>query len=920
MTTSLIQPSFSRGELGPELAARADIAAYQTGLAKCINFIVSPYGGVMNRPGTEFISSTKGNKVARLIRFKFNNMDTYALEFTDQLMRVIRNGSYVRVGVYLDKNFVVNGTFAANLDGWLTTGGTPTWQAPGSMLLKMPVGPTPADKVQQTMTGLLVGKSYTVTLDATPATAGSLAGRVRVSAVPNGSEVKNDVFYAGAFTTTFVATQETMYLSIVNAGSSVDALIDNVEWVGPYAVSPAAPIYELVTPFIESDLFELNYTQSADVMDIVHPNYKPQKLKRFAHDNWTIAPVSLVPSIAAPATATATPSGAGSSLVTQGWQYQITAVFDDGSQTVEESLPVTSNAITVKSDALKATLAWDAVATATYYNVYKDNAGAGIYGFIGRANSITFTDNNITPVKTDTPPTGDDPFIGAGNYPRAVGYFQQRLCYASTDNKPQTLYFSRTGVFTNFGYSFPLKDDDAITWTIASTEVNKISHLTPLRSLMTFTDGAEWIIQGQSSGFTPKTINGDPQTYNGIGKLRPLVLNNTALYAQERGRTVTAFGYSLQADGFSGSDISVLSPQMLQEYGLADWDYQQVPYSIVWGAREDGAMVGVTYMADQEVIGWHRHFTDGKVISVCSVPEGRQDALYLCVERQVDGSTVRYVERMAERQLQRFNGKPLINYAWFVDSGLRYDGTNSTAETITITGGTDWKYPEPLTATSSNGARFSAGDVGDALQYIAEPGTEPLRMQITAYISGAAVTVRPIGTVPSAIRGVPFTSWAFARDTLSGLDHLEGRDVVVLSDGNVINGLTVSGGSITIDTPGAVVLVGLPYESELQTLEVNVPNQETISDKAKTIKGVTAVLLETRGGWYGRSSSDADLWEFKPRQDTDDYGAIQPITGKATQIITDSWSGNGQLTVVQRDPLPMNILALIPRVDIGGAY
>lgn len=782
MTTSLIQPSFSRGELGQELAARADISAYQTGLAKCINFIVSPYGGIMNRPGTMFVSQTEGNEVARLIRFKFNFSDTYALEFTHLKMRVYRNGGLV----------------------------------------------------------------------------------------------------------------------LNSAGPSIGL---------PFV---------LVTPFTRDELDGLNYTQSADVMDIVHPNHKPQKLKRFAHDNWTIAPVSLVPSIAAPASATAT-SGGGSG-VTQSWRYQVTAVFDDGSQSSEESLPVTSNAITVFASVLSGSLVWPAAAGATYYNVYKDNAGSGIYGFIGRSNALSFTDNNITPVKTDTPPTGTDPFIGAGNFPRAVGYFQQRLCYASTDNKPQTMWFSRTGVFTNFGYSFPLKDDDAITWTIASTEVNKISHLTPLRSLMTFTDGAEWIIQGQSSGFTAKTINGDPQTYNGIGKLRPLVLNDTALYAQERGRTVTAFGYSLQSDGFSGSDISVLSPQMLQEYGLVDWDYQQVPYSIVWGARSDGSMIGITYLADQQVNGWHRHYTDGKVISVCSVPEGRQDVLYLCVERVIGGSTVRYVERMAERQLQRFGGNPLINYAWFVDCGLRYDGTNNTAETMTITGGTDWKYPEPLTVTSSNVARFNAGYVGDAIHYVEYPGAEPVRMLITGYTSGAVVTVRPIGTVPVAIRGVAFTGWAIARDTISGLGHLEGRKVVILSDGNVIDGQTVTAGSVTIDTPGAVVLVGLQYESEAQTLEVTLPNQETISDKTKIIKGVTAVLLETRGGWYGRSSSDADLWEFKPRQDTDDYGAIQPLTGKATQIITDGWSGNGQLTVVQRDPLPMNILALIPRMDAGGAY
>lgn len=784
MTVSLIQPTFSRGEVGPELAARSDLAAYQTGLAKCFNFIVSPYGGVMNRPGTQFLAATPGNEVARMIRFKFNASDTYALEFTHLLMRLYRNGALV------------------------------------------------------------------------------------------------------------------------------------LNTAGPDIGLP----FELVTPFTRDQIFDLRFTQSADVMDIVHPSHKPQKLRRFDHDDWTITPVSLVPSIAAPATATATADAGGSSTVTQSWRYQVTAVVDDGTQIFEESLPVTSNSINVKTDNLKAALVWDAVAGADYYNVYKDNAGAGIYGFIGKATSTSFDDNNLGPVKTDTPPSGTDPFVGAGNFPRAVGYFQQRLCYASTNNKPQTLWFSRTGVFTNFGFSFPTKDDDAITWTIASNEVNTIEHLTPLRSLMTFTDGAEWLIQGQSSGFTAKTINGDPQTYNGIGSLRPLVLNNTALYAQERGRTVTAFGYALESDGFSGSDISVLSPQMLQEFSLVDWDYQQLPYSIVWGAREDGDMVGITYISEQQVIGWHHHATSGDVLSVCSVPEGRQDALYLCVAREIEGVTMHYVERMAERQLPRYQGAPIIAYAWFVDCGLRYDGRNTGSDTMTLTGGTDWQYPESLTLTSSNLSQFVVGDVGDDVQYLETPLATPFRMEIIGYTSGSIVTVRPKGVVPEAIRGVAFTSWAVARDTLSGLDHLEGRDVVALADGEVIKGLTVASGTVSLGAPAGVAVVGLPYESELQTLEVNIPGQETLSDKTKIIKQVTAVLLETRGGWYGSSSAEADLWEFKPRSDTDDYGPIQPLTGKATQIITDKWSGNGQLTVVQRDPLPMNILALIPRTDTGGPY
>lgn len=783
MTNSLIQPSFASGELAEALGARVDLARYQTGLRKCENFIISPYGGALNRPGTVFIAQTHNNVACRLIRFKFNDQDAYALEFTHLRMRVYRNGGLV-----------------------------------------------------------------------------------------------------------------------LNSG-------------GPNVGLP----FVLNTPFTQAEIFDINFSQSADVMILVHPNHKPQRLSRFAHDNWTMADISFVPSISPPASASATTPGGGSGAQFF-WQYQITAVKDDGTNSIEESLPVSSNTVTVFASNLQATVTWPAAPGATYYNIYKDNAAAGVFGFIGRSNALTFNDNNVAPVKTDTPPTGTDPFVGAGNFPSAVSYFQQRLTFGGSLNKPQTLWFSKTGIFNNFGYSIPTKDDDSITWTIASTEVNRIRHLTPLRALMTFTDGAEWTIQGTSAGFTPKTINGEPQTYNGIGQLRPLIINNTVIYAQERGRSVTAFGYSLESDGFSGNDISVLSPQMLEYSSLADWDFQKIPYSIVWGARNDGHMVAFTYVQEQQVIAWHRHITDGKVITVCSVPEGREDALYLCVQRTINGVVNHYVERMASRQIQRYGEVGLVKYAFFVDSGLTYDGTNSTSETMTLTGGVDWKYPETLTLTSSNGSRFVVGDVGDEIQYLATPASQPFRLSISAYTSGGVVSVIPVGEVPTAIRGVAFKNWAFARDRFAGLSHLEGKTVSILADGNVAPPMAVTAGVVTIPTAAAVVHIGLPYTSELETLEVTFPGQETVMDKRKVIRSVTAVLEDSRGGFYGRSNREQDLQEFKQRDEDDDYGSMALLTGKATTLIQDTWQGTGRVTVRQTDPLPMSILALIPQVDIGGAY
>lgn len=779
MSTSLIQQSFASGEISVDASARTDLARYQTGLATCRNFFISQYGGALNRAGLYFLSGTHNNKLARLISFKFSTSDTYALEFTDGIMRVYRNGGLVEA-------------------------------------------------------------------------------------------------------------------------------------------SPGVP-YTMAHPFNEAELFDIRYTQSADIMIMVHPNHKPQKLSRFAHNNWTIGDISLVPSIAAPSSATATPNAGGSASTTQTWRYQITAVKDDGTQTIEESLPVTSNSITVKTDNLNASVTWAAVAGANYYNVYKDNAGAGVFGFIGKATTTSFSDNNITPTKTDTPPTGADPFVGANNYPSAVAFYQQRLTFGATNNKPQTLWFSKTGVFFNFGYSTPQKDDDSIIWTMASTEVNRIQHLTPLAAALgTFTDGAEWLIQGTTAGFTPKTINGSQQTSNGIGDVKPILINNQLLYTQERGKSVIAFGYSLNSDGFTGNDISILSSHLLQQYGITDWAYQKIPNSIIWGVREDGAMLGLTYVAEQEVIAWHRHDTDGQFKSVCAIPEGREDSLYCCVQRVIGGVTKYYVERMASRNLPRLLDTPDVRQAFFVDSGLTYDGTNKTGTTITLTGGTDWKYPEVVTATAS-AALFSAGDVGKQIQYSGNLFAESVRLEIISFTSSTVVQVRPFGKIPDESRNVASIFWAWAITTLSGLSHLEGKGVSILADGNVETSQIVTGGSVTISTPSAIIHVGLPYTSELETLELNVPNAETLQDKHKIISKVTAVFKESRGGFVGTRRDGDNLFEIKQRDDADDYNTIALQTGKSTISVTDTWEGRGKVIVRQVDPLPFNVLALIPQVDVGGS-
>ena len=595
----------------------------------------------------------------------------------------------------------------------------------------------------------------------------------------------------------------------------------------------------------------------------------------------------------------------------------MTAVLDDGN-TLDESLPATSNSIISHADTAVATITWPAVPGATYYIVYKDNAGAGIYGFIGRATALTFTDNNITAVKTDTPPNGNDPFVGAGNYPGAVGYYQQRLVFAGSDLSPQTVWMSKTGLFKNFGFSTPNKDDDAITFTIASREVNRMRHLLGLRKLLGLTSGGEWTFSGADTGLTAKTVQASQEGYDGSAIVPPVVVGNSAVYVQARGSRVSSFGYSLNADGFAADDLTLFSAHLFRGRELTNVAYQKIPDSIVWYVRDDGILLGLTYLPEQQLVGWHWHDTDGFVESIACVPEGQEDALYMVVRRTVNGVQKRYIERMASRQITS------IEDAFFVDCGLTYDGRNTDiTKTFTLSGGSTWLFPEVVTMTAVGHAPFTVGSVGfdyslkrETMDENGDPVTEIVRVEVVGYTSPSVVTVKLLVICPESLRGTAVSTWARQVKTLSGLGHLEGKTVSILTDGSVHPQRVVTGGSVSLQEAAGIAHVGLQYFSDMETLDLELKNaNETVQDKKIAVTSLTVVVEESRGILAGTNKNQlyeakTNRYEYEP--------PIELLTGQAQITIPNTWQNKGRVFIRQADPLPLSVLAVIPEVTIGG--
>ena len=429
--------------------------------------------------------------------------------------------------------------------------------------------------------------------------------------------------------------------------------------------------YEIVNPYLEADLFDIHYVQSADVMTLVHPNYAPRQLARLGATNWVLQVIPFGAPLA-PDTPTATMTG-GTELKYD-YAYCVTAIGSDGISESQRSpeVEVTGNLFETGQ---VIDVSWTAVPGATRYLVYKQQGGA--FGYIGQTPDLMLRDDNIDSDMSKTPPVYETVFNAAGEYPGAVSYFEQRRCFAGSINKPQNIWMTKSGTESNMSYSLPLRDDDRISFRVAAREANTIRHIVPLTQLVLLTSSAEWRVTSvNSDAITPTTISVSPQSYVGASNVQPVIINNTLIYGAARGGHVRELAYNWQANGYLTGDLSLRAPHLFDNLQVTDMAYAKAPMPLVWFVSSSGKLLGLTYVPEQQIGAWHQHDTDGTFESIAVVAEGNEDVLYAVIRRSINGVQRRYVERMASRQFANQAD------AFFVDCGATYSG----AATTTISG------------------------------------------------------------------------------------------------------------------------------------------------------------------------------------------------------------------------------------------
>jgi hypothetical protein len=759
MTSWVPQPSFGKGEIAPSLYGRVDLAAYSIGAKFIENFLITRSGGLVNTPGSEFIGEVKdSSQRTRLIPFSFNTTQTYMLEFGNLYMRVIKDGGYVT-------------ETAQNITGVTNAN-------PGVLTYS---GADPANGDWFYLSGIV--------------------GMTQL----NGKIVKVAAVNAGANT---YQLQE------------VDGTPINTTSFGTYTSGGTmARIYTIVTPYTTADLPLLKFIQSADVMTFTHRSHAQRELTRTAHDNWTLTTPTFAPAIAAPAITASSFTGAGTA---ENLFYKATSIDED---TAEESLPTAQYTAAGVTDATwndgeYMTISGTSPAGASKVNIYKSQNG--VYGFVGQAvpsaGTWSFRDTKITPDTLDAPQEERNPFDAAGKYPQASTYYEQRTIYGGSTLRPQGFDTSQSGQYKNFNVSTPLKDDDAISRNIAAQQVNEIRHFVPLRELLILTSGGIWKLSagGQSDVITPTSMTVRLQSKVGVSHVPPIVIGDSVLYVQEKGSIIRDMGYSFQADNYVGADLSVISSHLFEGREIKEWAYADVPYSIVWAVMDNGQMVTMTYMREQELVGCTHQVTDGEYESVAVISEGQEDSIYCIVKRTIGGQTKRYVERFKSRIVTNPDD------AFFVHCGLSYVGS-------------------------------------------------------------------PVATV-------------------SGLDHLEGKVVAILADGNVQPQQTVVNGTVTLQVEASKIHIGLPYVSDMETLPVGDTNGG-LGRRKKTVK-IRARVERSRGMWAGPNRND--MTELK----RDPLWSKNLRTEELELMTVPEYAEQSTLVIQQRDPLPLSILALIPEIDV----
>jgi hypothetical protein len=249
-------------------------------------------------------------------------------------------------------------------------------------------------------------------------------------------------------------------------------------------------------------------------------------------------------------------------------------------------------------------------------------------------------------------------------FPRTVTFFEDRLLFGGNNNKPDTIWGSVTGDYENFKQG--ADDDDSISFTLASRQLNEIKWMSGQKTLLIGTSGAEWTVGGsEDNPLTPSNVRAKQQSAYGSADLPAIYANDTVLFFQRNAKKIREMAYNWELDSYISPDMTILNKEITGD-GIVNAAFQQIPDSLLWCVIADGNLATFAYERKEQITAWSKQITDGLFESVAVIHGSPEDEVWVETKRSINSANVRYIERFKPREFAEAND------AYYVDCGKTY--------------------------------------------------------------------------------------------------------------------------------------------------------------------------------------------------------------------------------------------------------
>jgi hypothetical protein len=644
-----------------------------------------------------------------------------------------------------------------------------------------------------------------------------------------------------------------------------DMLGTNIDGTG-FGAYTTAGISErhvvIATPYTATQIETLSFAQSNDVLYIASESHQPRKVSRTSDTVWTIEEVDNKDG----------PYGAENLTATT-----LTPSATTGSITV------------TASDNLFASTDVDRVVR-LHHDGSTPIAGWGRITAYSTATSVTVSLGSDLGATTATEVWRLGAWSSTTGYSSTITFHENRLWFGGTTNEPNTFWGSKTDDYENFEPTEPdtlvVSDNNGLRFQISSDQSNAIQWMKSGPIMFIGTKGGQYAVKSSGAAITPSDVSVKRQNGYGSSIVEPHFIANSLLYNDRSTRKIMEMVYNYDADSYESREISVISNHILRQGTRAIYtSYQQTPDNVIWYTLEDGGLVGMTFLKEQKIIAFHNHEMAGTYESE-TVTSGYviEDETYI-IKSTAGGADFTTIGASANTVGVSFVATE-INPTWGSGSLARVTKAQVMAiGTIPSSNGLyDVTYVVVKRTINGNTHQYIEYMTDDEWAEHDQDKDGMFYVDSGLSYSGAAIT------------------------TLTGLDHLEGEVVSVVSNDATHPDRTVASGSITLQESATSVKVGYGYVANCKLLPPS-PQGDLGSSQGsqKRTSELTIRLWNSLGLQIGSNLTNLDEVVF--RSSTDRMDQSPPLfTGDKKQLMPDNYDTEGSFYLRQDKPFPCNIL------------